>query len=64
MNFIREYWPQLVAFITLVMALTTMKVDIDVLKDKVATLFKLCNKEKGVSIHIITTQMVLTRGLQ
>ena len=46
MNFIREYWPQLVAFITLVMALTTMKVDIDVLKDKVATLFKLWNKEK------------------
>ena len=46
MNFIREYWPQLVAFITLVMALTTMKVDIDVLTDKVATLFKLWNKEK------------------
>ena len=33
MDFIREYWPQLLAFITLVMALTTMKVDIDVLKD-------------------------------
>ena len=44
MEFIREYWPQLVAFITLVMALTTMKVDIDVLKDKVKILFDLCNK--------------------
>ena len=46
MDFIREYWPQLVAFITLVMALTTMKVDIDVLKEKVATLFKLWNRDK------------------
>ena len=46
MEFIREYWPQLVAFITLVMALTTMKVDIDVLKDKVKILFDLWNKEK------------------
>ena len=46
MNFIREYWPQLIAFITLVMALTTMRVDIDVLKDKVKTLFDLWNKEK------------------
>jgi len=46
MDFIREYWPQLLAFITLVMALTTMKVDIDVLKDKVATLFQLWNKDK------------------
>ena len=46
MEFIREYWPQLVAFITLVMALTTMKVDIDVLKDKVKTLFDLWNKER------------------
>jgi len=46
MNFIREYWPQLIAFITLVMALTTMRVDIDVLKDKVKTLFDLWNKDR------------------
>ena len=46
MEFIREYWPQLLAFITLVMMLTTMKVDIDVLKDKVKTLFELWNKQK------------------
>jgi len=45
-EFIREYWPQLLAFITLVMALTTMKVDIDVLKSKVKTLFELWNKDK------------------
>ena len=46
MDFIREYWPQLLAFITLVMTLTTMKEDIDVLKDKVKTLFELWNKQK------------------
>ena len=46
MDFIRDYWPQLLAFITLVMALTTMRVDIDVLKDKVKILFDLWNKEK------------------
>ena len=46
MDFIREYWPQLLAFVTLVMALTTMKVDIDVLKEKTKTLFELWNKKK------------------
>ena len=46
MDFIRDYWPQLLAFITLVMALTTMRVDIDVLKDKVKILFDLWNKDK------------------
>ena len=46
MDFIREYWPQLLAFITLVMALTTMKVDIDVLKEKEKTLFELWNKDR------------------
>ena len=46
MDFIRNYWPQLIAFITLVMSLTTMKVDIDVLKDKVKTLFDLWNQDR------------------
>ena len=46
MDFLRDYWPQLVAFITLVMALTRMRVDIDVLKEKVKTLFDLWNKEQ------------------
>jgi len=46
LNFIRDYWPQLITFIMVVMAFTTMRVDIDVLKDKVKTLFDLWNKEK------------------
>jgi len=46
MEFVREYWPQLVAFVTLVAALSRMRVDIDVLKDKVKTLFELWNKDK------------------
>ena len=44
MNFITEYWEQVTAFILLVMILTRMRVDIDVLKDKVKTLFELWNK--------------------
>ena len=39
MEFLREYWPQLVTFVALVGALTRMRVDIDVLKEKVRTLF-------------------------
>ena len=46
MEFIRDYWPQLVTFVALVGALTRMRVDIDVLKDKVKTLFELFNKDK------------------
>ena len=47
MDLIRDYWPQLVAFVAVVMAFSTMRVDIDVLKEKVKTLFELWNKEKG-----------------
>ena len=46
MDLLRDYWPQLVAFIAVVMAFTTMKVDVDVLKEKVKTLFELWNKER------------------
>ena len=46
MDFIRTYWPQLMTFVVLVAALTRMRVDIDVLKGKVNTLFELWNKEK------------------
>jgi hypothetical protein len=47
MNFISDYWEQLTAFVLLVVILTRMRVDIDVLKDKVKTLFTLWNsKEK------------------
>ena len=46
MNFITEYWEQLTAFVLLVTVLTRMIVDIDVLKDKVRTLFELWNKKE------------------
>jgi hypothetical protein len=46
MEIITEYWEQLSAFVLLVVILTRMRVDIDVLKDKVRTLFDLWNKEK------------------
>ena len=39
MNFLKDYWEQLTAFVILVMTLTRMRVDIDVLKEKVKTLF-------------------------
>jgi len=45
MNFLKDYWEQLTAFVILVMTLTRMRVDIDVLKDKVKTLFDLWNRE-------------------
>ena len=45
MNFITDYWEQLTAFVLIVMILTRMRVDIDVLKDKVKTLFELWNKK-------------------
>lgn len=46
MNFITEYWEQLSTFVLLVVILTRLRVDVDVLKDKVKTLFDLWNKEK------------------
>ena len=46
MEFVRDYWPQLVSLFGLITILTTMKVDIDVLKEKVKTLFELWNKER------------------
>ena len=45
-NLITEYWEQLTAFVLLVTILTRMRVDIDVLKDKVKVLFDLWNKSK------------------
>jgi hypothetical protein len=46
MEIITQYWEQLTAFVLLVTVLTRMRVDIDVLKEKVKTLFDLWNKEK------------------
>ena len=46
MNFLKDYWEQLTAFVLLVTILTRMRVDIDVLKEKVKTLFDLWNSRK------------------
>ena len=46
MNFLQNYWEQLSAFVILVVVLTRMRVDIDVLKDKVKVLFDLWNSKK------------------
>ena len=45
MDFIQNYWPQLTILGGIVVVFVTMKVDIDVLKEKVKTLFKLINKD-------------------
>ena len=46
MDFLTHYWQQLTAFVTLVIVLTRMRVDIDVLKEKVKTIFELWNKRE------------------
>ena len=46
MAFINEYWQIFIGFITLVVILSKMRVDIDVLKDKVKILFDLWNKKE------------------
>ena len=46
MDLISDYWEQLVTFVLLVAILTRMRVDLDVLKDKVKTLFELFNKKE------------------
>ena len=46
MDFLQNYWEQLSAFVILVVVLTRMRVDIDVLKDKVKTIFDLWNNQK------------------
>jgi hypothetical protein len=46
MNLLKDYWEQLVAFVLLVTILTRMRVDLDVLKDKVKILFELFNKKE------------------
>jgi len=44
-DFLRDFWPQLTAFVMLVAALTRLRVDVDVLKEKVKTLFELWNNK-------------------
>ena len=45
MNVISDYWEQNVAVVLLIGVLTRMRVDVDVLKEKVKTLFELINKK-------------------
>ena len=45
MDFVREYWPQLITLFMIINVVTVMRVDIDVLKQKVKTLFELWNKD-------------------
>ena len=45
MDFIKQFWPQLMSFLVLVAIFVRMRVDIDVLKEKVRTLFELWNKK-------------------
>ncbi len=46
MNLLTEYWEQLTAFVLLVVILTRMRVDIDVIKDKIKVLFDLWNQKE------------------
>ena len=46
MDYITLYWPQILAFVTIVIALTTIKVDVEHLKQKGKTLFDLWNQGK------------------
>ena len=46
MNFITDYWVQLIAFVILVTILAKVRVDVEVLKEKVKALFDLWNKRE------------------
>jgi|TARA_Y100000310_G_C20283517_1_gene623701 hypothetical protein len=46
MEFITDYWEQLIAFIILVTILAKVRVDVDVLKEKVKALFDLWNRKE------------------
>jgi hypothetical protein len=45
MSLILDYWEQIVAVVLLIGVLTRMRVDVDVLKEKVKTLFDLINRK-------------------
>ena len=59
MNFLTDYWQQLTAFIMLVVILTRMRVDIDVLKEKVMTIFELWNNKREKQMDWITSNWTL-----
>jgi hypothetical protein len=46
MDFVQKFWPQIMSFLIVVVMLTRMRVDVDVLKEKVKILFELFNKKE------------------
>ena len=49
MDLIRTSWPILLALISLIVVLAKMHSDIEVIKEKIRTLFELWNKRNGKS---------------
>tara|TARA_Y100000310_G_scaffold87164_1_gene84003 strand:- start:19 stop:165 length:147 start_codon:yes stop_codon:yes gene_type:complete len=46
MELINEYWQIIVGVITLIIVLSKMHLDIEIIKEKIKTLFGLVNKDK------------------
>ena len=46
MDLINEYWQVIVGIITLIVILSKMNLDVEILKQKVTTLFELINRKK------------------
>ena len=46
MELVNEYWQIIVGVITLIVILSKMNLDIEVIKEKIRTLFELINKER------------------
>ena len=46
MELINEYWQIIVGVITLIIVLSKMHLDIEIIKEKIKTLFGLINKDK------------------
>ena len=46
MDLVNEYWQVIVGVITLIVVLSKLHLDVEILKDKVKNLFELFNKEK------------------
>ena len=49
MDFVRTSWPIMLALISLIIVLAKMHSDIEVMKEKIRTLFELWNKRNGKS---------------
>ena len=49
MDFVRTSWPIMLALISLIIVLANMHSDIEVMKEKIRTLFELWNKRNGKS---------------